>query len=33
MEDKPDSKSVEGFVLHKGVDDPELLKNIIKAWG
>ena len=33
MVDKPDSKSVEGFILHEGVDDPELLKKIIKAWG
>ncbi|XP_050908794.1 uncharacterized protein LOC127122517 [Lathyrus oleraceus] len=31
--DKPDSKSVEGFVLHEGVEDLELLKKIIKVWG
>lgn len=33
MMDKPDSKHVEDFVLYEGVDNPELLKNIIKAWG
>ncbi|XP_050896374.1 uncharacterized protein LOC127103136 [Lathyrus oleraceus] len=31
--DKPDSKSVKGFILHEGVDDTELLKKIIMAWG
>lgn len=33
MVDKPDPKSVKGFVLHEGVDYSELLKNIIKAYG
>lgn len=32
MVDNPDPKSVEGFVLYEGVDDPELIK-IVKAWG
>lgn len=33
MLDKPDSEQLEDFVLHEGVDDPELLKKIIRAWG
>ena len=32
MVDNPDPKSVEGFVLYEGVDDPELIK-IVMAWG
>ena len=31
MVDKPDSTHVEEFVLYEGVDNPELLKKIIKA--
>ncbi|XP_050919808.1 uncharacterized protein LOC127137384 [Lathyrus oleraceus] len=31
--DKPDLESVEGFVLYEGVEEPELIKKIIKAWG
>ncbi|XP_050897307.1 uncharacterized protein LOC127104147 [Lathyrus oleraceus] len=33
MVDKPDLESVEGFVLYKGVKEPELIKKIVKAWG
>ncbi|XP_050909910.1 uncharacterized protein LOC127123753 [Lathyrus oleraceus] len=33
MVDNPDLKSVEGFVLYEGVEDPELVKKIVKAWG
>lgn len=33
MMDKPDSRCVEDFVLYEGVDNTELLKKIIKAWG
>ncbi|XP_050908639.1 uncharacterized protein LOC127122330 [Lathyrus oleraceus] len=33
MVDKPDSKHVEDFALYEGVDNPELLKKIINAWG
>ncbi|XP_050889532.1 uncharacterized protein LOC127094797 [Lathyrus oleraceus] len=32
MVDKPESKHVEDFVLYEWVDNPELLKKIIKAW-
>ncbi|XP_050916001.1 uncharacterized protein LOC127131111 [Lathyrus oleraceus] len=32
MVDKPDLKSVEGFVLNEGVEEPELIKKIVKAW-
>lgn len=31
--DKPDSKHVENFVLYEGIDNPELLKKIIKTYG
>ncbi|XP_050916785.1 uncharacterized protein LOC127131950 [Lathyrus oleraceus] len=33
MVDKPDLKSVEGFLLYEGVEEPELIKKIVKAWG
>lgn len=33
MVDKSDLKSVEGFVLYEGVEEPELIKKIVKAWG
>ncbi|XP_050916407.1 uncharacterized protein LOC127131533 [Lathyrus oleraceus] len=33
MMDKPDLESVEGFVLYEGVEEPELIKKIVKAWG
>ncbi|XP_050896235.1 uncharacterized protein LOC127102971 [Lathyrus oleraceus] len=33
MMDKPDLNSVEGFVLYEGVEEPELIKKIVKAWG
>ncbi|XP_050877566.1 uncharacterized protein LOC127081343 [Lathyrus oleraceus] len=33
MVDKPDLTSVEGFVLYEGVEEPELVKKIVKAWG
>ncbi|XP_050897264.1 uncharacterized protein LOC127104094 [Lathyrus oleraceus] len=33
MVDKPDVKSVEGFVLYEGIEEPELIKKIVKAWG
>lgn len=33
MVDKLDLKGVEGFVLYEGVEEPELIKKIVKAWG
>lgn len=33
MLDRPDSGQLEDFVLHEGVDNSELLKKIIRAWG
>lgn len=33
MVDKPDLESVEGFVLYEGVEEPELIKKIVKPWG
>ncbi|XP_050878165.1 uncharacterized protein LOC127081983 [Lathyrus oleraceus] len=33
MVDKPDLKSVEGSALYEGVEDPELVKKIVKVWG
>ncbi|XP_050916338.1 uncharacterized protein LOC127131461 [Lathyrus oleraceus] len=33
MVDKPDLKGVECFVLYEGIEDPELVKKIVKAWG
>ncbi|XP_050916751.1 uncharacterized protein LOC127131910 [Lathyrus oleraceus] len=33
MVDKPDLESVEGFVLYEGVEEPKLIKKIVKAWG
>ncbi|XP_050915216.1 uncharacterized protein LOC127130204 [Lathyrus oleraceus] len=33
MVDKPDLESVEGFVLYEEVEEPELIKKIVKAWG
>lgn len=33
MVDKPDPKHAEDFVLYEGVENLELLKKIIKAWG
>ncbi|XP_050916035.1 uncharacterized protein LOC127131140 [Lathyrus oleraceus] len=33
MVDKPDLKGVEGFILYEGVEDPELVKKIVKSWG
>ncbi|XP_050895118.1 uncharacterized protein LOC127101705 [Lathyrus oleraceus] len=33
MVDKPDLKGVEGFILYEGIEDPDLVKKIVKAWG
>lgn len=33
MVDKPDLQGLEGFVLYEGVEDPKLVKKIVKAWG
>ncbi|XP_050888230.1 uncharacterized protein LOC127093354 [Lathyrus oleraceus] len=33
MVDKPDLKNVDSFVLYEGVEEPELVKKIVKAWG
>ncbi|XP_050915749.1 uncharacterized protein LOC127130831 [Lathyrus oleraceus] len=30
--DKPDLESLKGFVLYEGVEEPELIKEIVKAW-
>ncbi|XP_050897305.1 uncharacterized protein LOC127104145 [Lathyrus oleraceus] len=32
MVDKPHLKGVEGFVLYEDVEDPELVRKIVKAW-
>lgn len=32
MVDKPDLKSLEGFVLYEGVEEPLLIKKTVKAW-
>jgi hypothetical protein len=31
MMDKPDLESVKGFVLYEGVEEPDLIKKIVKA--
>ncbi|XP_050918802.1 uncharacterized protein LOC127136263 [Lathyrus oleraceus] len=33
MVEKPDLKSVGGFVLYEGVEELELIKKIVKVWG
>lgn len=33
MVDKPDLESVEGLILYEGVEEPKLIKKIVKAWG
>ncbi|CAJ2635603.1 uncharacterized protein LOC123923460 [Trifolium pratense] len=33
MEDKPNDRLLEGFVLKKGIEDPALLRKIQRAWG